>query len=630
MTNPDPGSGPPPLRRPIGGLEAIGRHARGLLQRRGWVAVVIVAVAVALRMLGITHDLPFSFYGDEAHFVKRAVAFGSGDLNPHWFHKPAGFMYLLFFEYGLFYLAGRVMGAFHQVGDFIALFINDRSAFYLIGRATTLVFGAGCVALTYIIGRRAFGAGSGLLAAALLAVCTPHVAASQVVKADIPSSFFVLLSLYFLLMTPRARRPVFRLCWAGVFAGIGMGMKLYALPLVPLFWLAALARVGEPGRLRRILVDPRPWLATGLFVVAFFAVSPYDFIDPNGFVRHTVSERVNQLMAPEAAFDPDTGVEFSTGPESLLPAFGQYVEALAAKGSMGPYHTLLAAAGLLVLGFGMGGRAAWLLAGYVGLYTAFAVLGAPFHVQPRHLIPIYPVFYIFEATALVAALIWFKDRVPIPVLVPAAVVVAVMLVPALLTTVQKGVVNGREDTRNLAREWVHANIPEGTGIVLDEDGPELAMTREQLNQLVAQAEAAAKGPFTTHAGTYYRHLLEHQTGPSYQLTPIHHLWWRAESTGYGTTHLTGEVDADMGNPLKARGVAPLYKYLADGNEYVILNDGRTHKYLNTPRGRRFPEFVHFYQEVADTGQLVAEFDPGDGRHPGPTVRIYRFPKRGAG
>ena len=39
--------------------------------------------------LGIWHSYPFSYYGDEVHFVERALSFGSFDFNPHWFHKPA-------------------------------------------------------------------------------------------------------------------------------------------------------------------------------------------------------------------------------------------------------------------------------------------------------------------------------------------------------------------------------------------------------------------------------------------------------------------------------------------------------------------------------------------------------------
>src|SRR6185295_16229594 len=68
----------------------------------------VLLIAAALRLWGLFHDLPFSYFGDELHFMKRAAALGTGDLNPHWFHKPAFLMYILAGVDGLYYLAGRL------------------------------------------------------------------------------------------------------------------------------------------------------------------------------------------------------------------------------------------------------------------------------------------------------------------------------------------------------------------------------------------------------------------------------------------------------------------------------------------------------------------------------------------
>jgi len=57
----------------------------------------VLLLAAALRLWALRHDLPFSYYGDELHFMRRAMAMGTGDLDPHWFHKPAFLMYLLAF-----------------------------------------------------------------------------------------------------------------------------------------------------------------------------------------------------------------------------------------------------------------------------------------------------------------------------------------------------------------------------------------------------------------------------------------------------------------------------------------------------------------------------------------------------
>ena len=87
-------------------------------------ALAVLAFGAAVRLWGVQHDLPHSYYPDEVHFVQRAVAFGSGDLNPHWFHKPALYMYLLFLEYGVYYCAGLLLG-FLGIGIRVCRFVHS-------------------------------------------------------------------------------------------------------------------------------------------------------------------------------------------------------------------------------------------------------------------------------------------------------------------------------------------------------------------------------------------------------------------------------------------------------------------------------------------------------------------------
>ena len=69
--------------------------------RRTWVypAAVgaLLVVTLLLRLWGIKQGLPYSYNADEAtHFVPRAVAFLSQDLNPHYFLNPPAYSYLLY------------------------------------------------------------------------------------------------------------------------------------------------------------------------------------------------------------------------------------------------------------------------------------------------------------------------------------------------------------------------------------------------------------------------------------------------------------------------------------------------------------------------------------------------------
>src|SRR3954447_11280476 len=105
----------------------------------------VLLLAAVLRLWAVRHDLPFSYYGDELHFMRRAMAVGTGDLNPHWFHKPAFFMYVLAFCYGLYFLAGRIVGWFGSTAEFGARFLFDPSPFLLIGRLAVAACGVATV-----------------------------------------------------------------------------------------------------------------------------------------------------------------------------------------------------------------------------------------------------------------------------------------------------------------------------------------------------------------------------------------------------------------------------------------------------------------------------------------------------
>ena len=114
----------------------------------------ILLLGALLRLLGIWHGYPFSYYPDEAHFVKRALSFGSFDFNPHWFHKPAFFMYVLFFEYGIYFLFGKLAGLWNTVSDFATTYIVQPGPFYLIGRLTSAFFSLATIYLVFRIGEK--------------------------------------------------------------------------------------------------------------------------------------------------------------------------------------------------------------------------------------------------------------------------------------------------------------------------------------------------------------------------------------------------------------------------------------------------------------------------------------------
>src|SRR3989304_1548012 len=81
-----------------------------------------------------------------------AMAFGTGDLNPHYFIYPSLYMYVLFIVYGMTYIGGRLLGAFGSTDDFIRLFFTDAPIFYLPGRLIAAFGGVATGWMVYKLG----------------------------------------------------------------------------------------------------------------------------------------------------------------------------------------------------------------------------------------------------------------------------------------------------------------------------------------------------------------------------------------------------------------------------------------------------------------------------------------------
>ncbi len=193
----------------------------------GWGRMVlwgILAVAAALRFWGIRYGLPYVYYPDEAEIINRAVAMGSGDLNPHSFVYGALPMYFLAFFYGVSFVVGYIGGWVGSTHEFALLFVTDPSYFYLSARTIVALLGVGTVALAYVLGRKLFDWRVGLAAAGLLALQPGHVNFSHFTKAEVPQAFFIALTLLGALSVLEkggARRYLL----SGVLAGICAAIK---------------------------------------------------------------------------------------------------------------------------------------------------------------------------------------------------------------------------------------------------------------------------------------------------------------------------------------------------------------------------------------------------------------------
>src|SRR5687767_5878086 len=147
----------------------------------------LVVGALALRLWGIDHGLPYVFNADEnAHFVPRAIGMFGHSLNPGYFINPPAFTYLLHFAFW-----GR-WGGREALGD---VFASDPGAVFAFARGLAAVLGTAAVGFLVWAGRRLFDLRAGLVAGALLAVAFLPVHYAHLAVNDVPALAPLCLSL---------------------------------------------------------------------------------------------------------------------------------------------------------------------------------------------------------------------------------------------------------------------------------------------------------------------------------------------------------------------------------------------------------------------------------------------------
>jgi 4-amino-4-deoxy-L-arabinose transferase-like glycosyltransferase len=581
----------------------------------------ILLLAAGIRLWGLFHDLPFSYYGDELHSMKRSMALGTGDLNPHWFHKPALFLYVWLLCYGLFFLAGTLAGKFESTAQFGAYFLATPGPFLLLGRLVVFACGVATVWVAYRLARRAFDSErAGLAAALVAAVLAPMVASSQHMKTDVPGGFLIAVSVLVYLRTrddPGWRPMVL----GALLAGVSMGAHYYGIVLVPTYGLLELWN-GFARRLPWRTALLRAALVPVLFVAGFFVSSPYNFRDPT-WMRSNV-QQLRSTFFPEpqqVLFEPDSKVEFKPGTsEALGGASDDFVDVLTSTNGLSLPLTALA---LLGLGAILARRETRWYGALVGIpilvYFLAAVTVAAFHVQPRHLNAIYP---------LLATLTWPGARL-LARLAPRsrreAVAAALLVLACIPTTVRAAERNRaltREDSRLVSYRWIVEHLPRDARILLDDYGPALQPDALSAARQQAQLRTVPRGPFTISQGERLELLRRYPPADGRDIVELGHPWWlQREKTD---AELRDDpVDLDMGNPLVSRQPGTIDEYRATGIRFVITNSEARDKYFgrNAKRGELFPSFVRFYRGL-ERERLVRAFDPADWGGKGPVVWIY--------
>lgn len=394
-----------------------------------------------VRVVGISHGMPFAFNEDEAlHFVPQAAAAADGQLDPDYYQNPSALTYLLAAVFRLAFLG-------QDVTDRLA---EHPASVFLVARVVVALCGTGLIYLVYRAGLRYWGPTVGLLAGALVGFSFLPVFYSHQALNDVPTLLPVALGLVACLAI-RERGDWRSYLLAGAAVGAATGTKYLAAPLCLVVALAAVVRLREQREpVRPTLV--RLAGAAGACVATLVALNPY-------LVLRFPTARAQFLAQSETAAEGKIG-QHGTGwtyyPETLLWGLGVVPVVLAIVG--------------LVLAVRADARKALLLITFpVVLYLYMAGQGRFFG---RWLLPAYPALAVLAAYGAVRVASWWRDRAwPRTGRLALPVVAVLLLAQPVFDSARSDVVLLHTDTRLLAHEWIEDHVPEGSRIVIEPSVP---------------------------------------------------------------------------------------------------------------------------------------------------------------
>ena len=418
-----------------------------------------VFLGFLVRIAGIDFGLPFIYHDDEPIIVNYALAYGTGDFNPHFFNVPPLLSYVLFAGYGLFYIAGLGLGLFSGVRDFAYLYLNDPTVFYLIGRiALGVLPGTFSVLLIYFLGKKLFSVKAGLISAFFLALNFLHVRDSHYIYFDIPLAFFLIA--FFIKSLDLARTDSWRdHIWVGVLAGMTTAVKYFAPLLAPFLVLLIL----HNSVYFRISVLRRALKTFSIIAVAaavFFSLHPYAFINFAEFIRQLSNIPVTPL-----------------GPLFHLK--------VSLAGSSGVFVIVFAFLGI-ILSAVRKNRGALLMAVFVFYY--YFVLVFKSQAAARYVMPMIPVLIVFASYFLCSIAGTFK--VSYREKTATALLALVLVFPSAQKTFLLDMLFMERDTRTLAYDWVKETLPASSMLAIDATGsgfPRLEKEKQQIKEIYGKS-----------------------------------------------------------------------------------------------------------------------------------------------
>ncbi len=426
---------------------------------------------------------------DELNYLTEALRLPAQGRLGGYVHGPFLYELLAVAELGV-YAVLRVLGRVGSPAEFLVHFLDNLGAHLALGRAVTALFTLGLVLQIYRYGRLLAGTAAGALAAVLCALNLTIFAFGSMCKEDVIYTFLLVTAMLEIWRASEQQR-LLPACLAGACVGAAFATKYFGA-LGGILAVVPLVRAPPGGR--------RPAIRIGLAMAASSVASAFLFCP---FMLTDTTIFFGTIRTVGAGFVNSTQSGITAYLGHHLPnvlgwgalAFATCEVGLRAR-DMRRDPVILLLAPLTQLAF---------LASRRG------------HSMPYYILPVAAAFCALAAAFVVR--LWRHVRPPRLRLAVVVTAVAVMLLdPAFVPgTVKHAVLMFAADTRLLARDYLHAHVPQGgcvaiTGALSGENvyGPPLTpMTRPPGSGVFAtaaraQAERAPGPKYDVRLATIYR------------------------------------------------------------------------------------------------------------------------------
>ena len=570
--------------------------AKGKVRGLHLTLAALFLLALVFRLWGLDYGLPHEgmtykqITFEESKEVHRAFKLGIGEYV--WGFGKGGMFWILFFEFGVYYVFSLAMGWVNDSREFATLVLEDRTTAFMIGRVTVAFMGALTCLVVYSLSKRLFNERTGLIAGAIGALSYYHVQTSTVINVDIGMVLAMWSSVLCYVCYEKSND--FRwLLGSGALAGISIAFKLPGVFTVFFIASAMLTAGGgffTAGKIRLVAYFISALLIATTLVAPEWLLFAYDNF--RGLFS-AIFETGSGIASQTSNLDTQIG---SITVKSTGLSF-RYFELLARE-----HNLVLTIVALLSFCIALLRRQRWeILLGLLIIVSIGAMMLSDRSQEERYLLPLFPALWLLAARLLDEIAGYWKPLLPIGLIL-------VLSMPSY-ALVRACTERMHPDTRILAKEWIEQNIPSDSRVLLDAMqhrqivGPPLNPNTQTISKQINRAAGQIEDGKDMGRGvndltlSLYEESLKNAPGPSYEI--------------HSTVHGLKVKDVEY--------------YIERCFDYVITSSSIRIRFAQgSPYRDRFPNSATFYDQLDEHAgyDLVYQVASESWKNSGPTISVY--------